>query len=104
MKKLNARQTSNPDIIVDMIQRLAPLLAPMGDAAGPALDALEKDLRATWGGDRAYIPHRRGDVDNRLHSERNSRILRAYQQGRHIAWLSKTEGISERQVMRITST
>lgn len=93
---------SLPDIIVDMIQRVAALSLPP-DAASreKVLIALEKELRATWGGDRAYIPHRRGDVDNRLHSERNSRIWREYQQGRHIAWLAKKENISERWVLKI---
>jgi Mor family transcriptional regulator len=93
-----------PDIIVDMIQRIASLSLPP-DAASreKVLLTLEKELRSTWGGDRAYIPHRRGSVDSALHSERNSRIQRAYQQGRQIAWLAKTEYLSERQVVRIVT-
>jgi Mor family transcriptional regulator len=91
-----------PDIIVDIIQRVACLKLP-DDAVSKerALLELEKQLRATWGGDRAYIPHRRGDVDNKLHNERNSRIMREYQQGRHIAWLAKKENLSERWVHKI---
>lgn len=93
-----------PDIVVDMIQRVACLKLP-DDAVSKerALLELEKQLRATWGGDRAYIPHRRGSVDSALHSERNSRIQRAYQQGRQIEWLAKTEYLSERQVVRIVT-
>ncbi len=96
---------SLPDIIVDMIQRIASLTLP-SDAASRerVLQTLEKELRSTWGGDRAYIPHRRGDVDNKLHSERNSRILREHQQGRHIAWMAKKEGLSERRVLQIVGT
>ena len=93
-----------PDIIVDMIQRVSALsLPPDGFSRERVLLELEKQMRATWGGDRAYIPHRRGAVDSSLHSERNSRIQRAYQQGRHIAWLAKTEELSERQVVRIVT-
>ena len=93
-----------PDIIVDMIQRVSALtLPPDGVSRERVLLELEKQMRATWGGDRAYIPHRRGAVDSSLHSERNSRIQRAYQQGRHIAWLAKTEELSERQVVRIVT-
>ena len=94
-----------PDIIVDMIQRVAVLTLPTDAVSRErALLELEKQLRATWGGDRAYIPHRRGDVDNKLHSERNSRILREYQQGRHIAWLAKRESLTERRVLQIVGT
>lgn len=88
------------DIIIDMICQIEQRLHPSADI----LLELEKDLRSTWGGDRPYIPHRRGDGDNRLHSERNSRILRAYQQGKHIAWLAKKESLSERRVLQIVST
>lgn len=91
------------DIIADMMQRLAPLLAATPDVAGK-LPGIERDLRKTWGGDRVYIAHRRGEVNSALHSERNSRILRAYQQGRHIAWLARTEALSERRVLQIVGT
>ena len=94
-----------PDIIVDMIQRVSALsLPPDGVSRERALLELEKQMRATWGGDRSYIAHRRGDVDNKLHSERNSRILREYQQGRHIAWLAKKESLTERRVLQIVGT
>ncbi len=90
------------DIITDMVQRLAPVLdklSPGGAAA--ALATIEKDMRTTWGGDRVYIQRRRGEGDAKLHSERNSRILRAYQQGRHIANMAKAEGLTERRVLQI---
>ena len=94
-----------PDIIVDMIQRVSALtLPPDGVSRERALLELEKQMRATWGGDRAYIPHRRGDVDNKLHSERNSRIMREYQQGRHISWLANKESLTERRVLQIVGT
>lgn len=86
------------DIILDMITQVEQRLKP----AEEILLELEKDLRATWGGDRPYIPHRRGESG--LHSERNSRIMRAYQQGNHIAWLAKKESLSERRVLQIVST
>ena len=89
------------DIITDMVQRLAPVLDKLGAGASAALATIEKDLRNTWGGDRVYIQRRRGEGDAKLHSERNSRILRAYQQGRHIAYMAKTEGLTERRVLQI---
>lgn len=91
------------DIIIDMVQRCAAILAnPPLDAASQtkALQDLEKGLRADWGGDRPYIAHRRGDG----HSERNSRIMRAHQQGKHIAWMAKKENLSERRVTQIIAT
>jgi hypothetical protein len=84
------------DIITDMVQRIAPLVAN-----AQALATVEKDLRNTWGGDRVYIPHRRGAESGQLHSERNSRIIRAYQQGRHIAYMARQEGLTERRVLQI---
>ena len=94
------------DIIEDMMQRVAPLLAkPPGiETREKFLIALEKELRHIWGGDRVYIPHRRGAESGQLHSERNSRILRAHQQGRHIAYMAKAEGLSERRVLQIVGT
>lgn len=89
------------DIITDMLQRLAPVLDKLGAGAAATLATIEKDLRTTWGGDRVYIQRRRGEGDAKLHSERNSRILRAYQQGRHIAYMAKTEGLTERRVLQI---
>jgi hypothetical protein len=90
------RKTEPSDIIADMISRIAHLVT-----SGQALAAVEKDLRNTWGGDRVYIPHRRGAESGQLHSERDSRILRAYQQGRHIAYMAKAEGLTERRVLQI---
>ena len=92
-------QTRKPeptDIITDMVQRIAPLVAN-----AQALATVEKDLRNTWGGDRVYIPHRRGAESGQLHSERNSRIIRAYQAGRHIAYMARQEGLTERRVLQI---
>ena len=95
------RNTDPGDIITDMMQRIATLLPKLPEGTSKVLSALEKDLRHTWGGDRVYIPHRRGADSGQLHSERNSRILRAHQQGRHIAYMAKAEGLSERRVLQI---
>ena len=93
-----------PDIIVDMIQRVAVLTLPTDTVSRErALLELEKQLRATWGGDRVYVPYRRGTEDSRLHSARNSRIIRAYQNGRHIVWLAKNENLTERRVQQIVT-
>ena len=103
MQKTTSTQTHPDacDIITDMLQRVAPLLEKLSDAREKVLATLEKDLRGTWGGDRVYIQRRRGEADHKLHSERNSRILRAYQQGRHIAYMAKAEGLTERRVLQI---
>ena len=88
------------DIIIDIMQRVRAMLAqpPATQAdADRALAQLEKDVRATWGGDRPYIAHRSGDG----HSERNSRIWRAWQQGQHISYMARKEGISPRRVEQI---
>ena len=93
--------TDPADIIADMMQRLTPVLDKLSAGASKVLTAIEKDLRNTWGGDRVYIQRRRGEADAKLHSERNSRIIRAYQQGRHIAYMAKSEGLTERRVLQI---
>lgn len=101
------KQTAVKDIIVDMVQHVQALLTapPSTDVdRASALLELEKSLRAEWGGDRPYIATRRGDVSAQLHSERNSRILRAYQAGRHIAWIAKKENLSERRVFQLVGT
>ena len=51
-----------------------------------------------WRGDRLYL------TDGVNKSERNSRIARAYQQGRHVSWLAKNENITERRVLQIVGT
>jgi Mor family transcriptional regulator len=91
------------DIIIDIMERVAKLLAapPKEDVRAQALLDLERDVREVWGGDRPYIARRRGEVAAHLHSERNSRIWRAHQQGMRIALLAKREQMSERQVIRI---
>lgn len=103
---MKPQPTAEPqDIIIDMIRLVSAMtLPPDPTARARALIALEKKLRDTWGGDRVYIAYRRGAVSGQLHSERNSRILRAHQQGRHIAWLAKSEGLSERRVLQIVGT
>lgn len=100
----NTDPATASDIIADMLQRIAPLLGVPPANPAQALATIEKDLRNLWGGDRVYIPHRRGGESGQLHSERNSRIERAYKSGRHIAWLAKTEGLSERRVHQIIGT
>lgn len=93
------------DIIIDMIDRVAKLTLPPDSASrAQMLLELEKQLRDTWGGDRPYIAHRRGEASAQLHSERNSRIWRQAQQGRHIAWMAKAEGLSERRILQIIGT
>ena len=66
-------------------------------------NVIDKKVHGVFGGDTNYTPRRRGEYDSRLHSERNSRILRAYQQGRHIAYMAKAEGLTERHVLRIVN-
>jgi Mor family transcriptional regulator len=91
------------DIIIDIMERVAQLLGAPLEAARheQALLDLERGIREIWGGDRPYIARRRGEIAAHLHSERNSRIWRAHQQGMRIALLAKREQISERQVIRI---
>lgn len=98
MPTANAEQ----DIVIDIIQRVQVILqAPPAtpEATEQTLLDLEKALRSSWGGDRPYIAHRRGDG----HSERNSRIWRAYQQGQHISYLARKENLTPRRVEQIVS-
>ena len=74
---------------------------PKPEDRSAAILRFKKQILITkgWRGDRLYL------TDSSVNqSERNSRIARAYQQGRHIAWLSRTEGISERQVLRVVTS
>ncbi len=91
------------DIVIDVINQVRGILKTppaTPEAAELTLIELEKTLRTTWGGDRPYIAHRRGDG----HSERNSRIWRAYQQGQHISYLARKENLTPRRVEQIVSS
>lgn len=89
------------DIISEMMRLVARMLPIAENNLEQKLLDAEKSIRSTWGGDRVYIPRRCGEVDARLRSERNARIWRAWQQGRQIAWLEKTENLSRKQITRI---
>jgi len=93
------RDNAMQDIVIDMVQRAEALLADppaQGDRA-QALHELEKALRDAWGGDRPYIAHRRGDG----HSDRNSRIYRAWLSGNHPGLLARRENLTPRRVLQI---
>lgn len=87
--------TPSNDIIEDIFAAVIEL-APEFKAA---LRRLAKQKRAQWAGDRVYIARRDGDGQ----SERNQRICNHYYHGRQIAWIAKTEQLSERQVLRIVN-
>lgn len=82
------------DIISDFVHRAIERRAM--DAA--AARALEAEMRAAWGGQRVSTV-RRSSPD--ALAERNSRIERAYLQGVRLAEISRTEGITNRQIVRI---
>ncbi len=95
------RGSALQDIVIDMVQRAEALLAdpPAELERAAALLELEKALRSTWGGDRPYIAHRRGDG----HSDRNSRIYRAWLSGNHPGLIARRENVSARRILQIVN-
>lgn len=86
------------DIVLDILHRVSSAIEASPTGWTPAVaQAVEKEIRADWGGDRVFIARRTGEG----HSSRNSRIMRDYLTGERLSLLSRRYQISERQVLRI---
>lgn len=83
------------DIVEDILRRVIAM-APGFTAA--LAKQVEEGVRADWGGQRAYIGQRRGDVRN----ERNAAIRADfYMRGEHFGLLERRYGLSKKQLYRI---
>jgi len=58
---------------------------------------LDEHIREIFGGDRVYIPTRRGAG----HSERNAKIRRDYQSGERVELLIRRYSLSRRRIYEI---
>lgn len=94
--KMPWEDTVEDDVIVDVL-RLVLELAP-GFSAELARQ-VDRDVRARWGGDSAYIARRHGEG----RSARNAQILRDYQSGARTGALVRRYGLTPRQIQRIVA-
>ena len=90
-----SRFAATDDILEDVFARLLAM-APQFSAA--VAKQMEADLRAAWGGQRVWVPSKRGQA----RSDRNDAIRRDfYQRGDHIHLLARRYGLSRWQIGRI---
>ncbi len=82
------------DVIDDIVERLSGALPA---ATRDLVTKVAKDAREAWGGDRVFISKRPGEG----RSERNQAILRDYQRGERLAFLSRRYGLTERRILQI---
>lgn len=85
--------TNKSDIVLDILSRISSIVPK------EKTDAIERDIRRVWGGDRVYIPIRRDDQAQ--HSERDRQIRAMYQSGRQIAFIARKYALTERRVQQI---
>ena len=86
------------DLLADVLQRIAKITA-----LPPAqIQSLEAELRADWGGGRAYIA-RMGECGARLQAQRDIRIRQEHRNGESVRLLSRRWGLSERRIRQIIS-
>lgn len=84
------------DLLADLLQRIAALTQ-----LPPAqLEAIEAELRAEWGGDRAYIA-RVGEAAVRLQAQRDIRIRQQFRAGESVKFLARRWQLSERRIRKI---
>jgi Mor family transcriptional regulator len=90
-----SRFTATEDILEDVFSRLLAM-APQFNAA--VAKQMEADLRAAWGGQRVYVPNKRGQG----RSDRNDAIRRDfYRNGDHIHLLTRRYKLTRVQIWRI---
>lgn len=86
------------DPLSQMLQRVAEITALPPDQ----IHAIEAELRADWGGERAYIA-RMGECVMRLQAQRDIRIRQQHRDGESVRLLARRWDLSERHVRRIIS-
>jgi Mor family transcriptional regulator len=84
------------DIVEDIMNRVATLAKGADKITMAHIDALNKKVRADWGGDTVYISKRAGEGT----SERNTRIYRDYLRGERVAFLARKYGLDPSTVSR----
>jgi Mor family transcriptional regulator len=86
------------DLLADVLQRVSAItrLPP------EQIQAIEAELRADWGGDRAYIA-RMGECGARLQAQRDIRIRQEHRNGESVRLLSRRWNLSDRRIRQIIS-
>lgn len=87
------------DIVRDMLARVRRA----EQTAGRQLDdqlalQVEREIRQHWGGEQVHVPRRQA---REARDERNSRIHRAYLEGKRLADIAQAEQLTERHILRV---
>ncbi len=91
--------TKSPDLIADILHRITQACASNAEKFTAEIAvAVEKEIRADWGGDRYLVAKSLGGSD---HSERNGRIMRDYLNGERIKLLERRYQLSGRRILQI---
>lgn len=88
---------TEPDVIVDIIQRMKDKTAVPDDVAR----SVECDARRYWGGERCYIAKAGESPRRREAHERAEQIRSDHRRGERIPLLARRYELSERHVRRI---
>lgn len=88
------------DIIEDIIARIVATVPEASKLGREELDAIERDIRRDWGGERPYIA-KTGQVYQQVMSARNRAILRDWYAGERQQALARKWGISRQRVSQI---
>lgn len=92
---------SSSDIVLDTLKALTDILKAAGVPVLPAqLSAAEKIVKAEYGGDRIYIPHR-GELVQKAMSERDEAIRRGFARGERVELLARRHGLGARRIQKI---
>lgn len=92
---------SSSDIVLDTLKALTDILKAEGVPVLPAqLSAAERIVKAEYGGDRIYIPHR-GELVQRAMSERDEAIRRGFARGERVELLARRHGLGTRRIQKI---
>jgi Mor family transcriptional regulator len=87
------------DLIADILSRISAACAANDEKFTPEIaEAVEKDIRSDWGGDRYFVAKHKNSGD---HSERNSRIMRDYLNGERLKLLERRYKLSGRRILQI---
>lgn len=65
-------------------------------------EAVERELRAAWGGERPYIP-KLGELGRRLMSVRDEQIRAEHRRGERVKFLSRRWQLAPQHIRRIVA-
>lgn len=79
---------------------IARVIAVWEGAPVDILQRVEADVRADWGGDRAYI-RKIGEVGEIARTQREEAIRQDYRRGERVAFLARKWRLSARRIQQI---